>query len=84
MAKASPAPEDSPRGFTGKYIACPVNPVFHRQPIAVPISRGAKSYWFRCDCGFRAYLPRKWTGDHGLTERQALALGLFITTSNLT
>lgn len=84
MAKASTGPENSTRGFTGMYLACPVSPVFHRQPVAVPISRGAKSYWLRCECGFRAYLPRKWTGAHGLTEKQALAMGLLITTSNLT
>lgn len=65
------------------FLPCPCNPVFHRQPVALPIRRGPKAFFVRCECGFRGYMPPSWTSLMGLTEEQALRAGLLVMTSNI-
>lgn len=74
--------EDKPPARS-MYLPCPCNPVFHRQAVAIPIRRGPKAFFVRCECGFRGYMPASWTSAMGLTEEQAVRMGLLVTTSNI-
>lgn len=80
MAKKSSEPSQ----LTGYYFPCPLgSPALgvHPQPIAIPVLRGPKSFWVKCEgCGFRAYLGRYWKASFGLNEREARSKGYILLT----
>lgn len=80
MAKFTAGPKVSMP--TGKLWPCPMNPLFHRQPVVVSIFRGPKKHFFRCGgCTFSGFLPTKWTDAMGLTEAMAVQQGYLVLTS---
>ena len=70
---------------TGYYFPCPMNqvrrPVKHRTPIALPIMRGPKKHFAKCQCGISMFFPSDWTSEMGLSEQEAARAGLAVLTS---
>lgn len=68
---------------TGRFWPCPLNntPV-HPHPIAVPIKKGPKKYFFRCVCGSHVFLGPGFDIKLGLPPEEARKRGfVFFTTA---